>query len=45
VKMELTAIRLKAEQVKRLGKIAKRVDRPVSWLIRRAIDDFLRRQK
>jgi predicted transcriptional regulator len=42
---KLTAVRLKPEQVKKLGKIAVREDVPVSWLIRKAIDAFLRRQK
>jgi len=41
----LTAIRLKPEQVKKLQKIAVREDVPVSWLIRKAIDEFLKRKK
>jgi predicted transcriptional regulator len=41
----LTAVRLKPEQVKKLEKIAVREDLPVSWLIRKAIDEFLKRQK
>ena len=45
VRKKLTAIRLKPEQVERLGKIAQREDVPVSWLIRKAIDEFLKRQK
>jgi predicted transcriptional regulator len=42
---KLTAVRLKPEQLKRLGKIAVREDVPVSWLIRKAIDEFLKRKK
>jgi len=45
VRKQLTAIRLKPEQIARLGKIAAREDVPVSWLIRKAIDEFLKRQK
>jgi predicted transcriptional regulator len=45
VRKKLTAIRLKPEQLKNLEKIAVREDVPVSWLIRRAIDDFLKRKK
>jgi predicted transcriptional regulator len=39
------AVRLKPEQVQKLEKIAVREDVPVSWLIRRAIDEFLKRKK
>jgi predicted transcriptional regulator len=42
---QLTAVRLKPEQVKKLEKIALREDVPVSWLIRKAIDEFLKRKK
>jgi len=45
VRKKLTAVRLKPEQIKRLEKIAHREDVPVSWLIRKAIDEFLKRQK
>jgi predicted transcriptional regulator len=45
VKKQLTAIRLKPEQVKQLERIATREDVPVSWLIRKAIDEFLKRRK
>jgi predicted transcriptional regulator len=45
VKKELTAVRLKPEQLEKLEKISVREDLPVSWLIRRAIDEFLKRQK
>lgn len=45
VRKKLTAIRLKPEQIAKLGKIALREDVPVSWLIRKAIDGFLKRQK
>jgi predicted transcriptional regulator len=42
---KLTAVRLKSEQLQKLDKIARREDVPVSWLIRRAIDEFLKRKK
>jgi predicted transcriptional regulator len=45
MRKKLTAIRLKPEQVKKLEKIAVREDLPVSWLIRKAIDEFLKRKK
>jgi predicted transcriptional regulator len=44
MRKKLTAIRLKPEQVKKLAKIAVREDVPVSWLIRKAIDEFLKRK-
>jgi len=45
VRKKLTAVRLKPEQLEKLEKISVREDLPVSWLIRRAIDEFLKRQK
>jgi len=45
VRKKLTAVRLKPEQIKKLEKISIREDLPVSWLIRRAIDEYLKRQK
>jgi len=39
------AVRVKPEQLKKLGKLALREDVPVSWLIRKAIDEFLKRKK
>jgi len=45
VRKKLTAIRLKPEQVKKLERLAVREDVPVSWLIRKAIDEFLKRRK
>jgi predicted transcriptional regulator len=42
---KLTAIRLKPEQLQKLEKMAVREDLPVSWLIRKAIDEFLKRRK
>jgi predicted transcriptional regulator len=45
VRKKLTAIRLKPEQIEKLEKIAVKEDLPVSWLIRRAIDEFLKRRK
>jgi predicted transcriptional regulator len=45
VRKKLTAVRLKPEQLEKLEKISVREDLPISWLIRRAIDEFLKRQK
>jgi predicted transcriptional regulator len=45
VRKKLTAVRLKPEQLEKLEKISVREDLPVSWLIRKAIDEFLKRQK
>jgi predicted transcriptional regulator len=45
VQKKLTAVRLKPEQLEKLEKISVREDLPVSWLIRKAIDEFLKRQK
>jgi predicted transcriptional regulator len=45
MRKKLTAIRLKPEQLTKLEKIAVREDLPVSWLIRKAIDEFLKRKK
>ena len=41
----LVTVRLKSEQVKKLAKIASREDLSVSWMIRKAIDEFLKRKK
>jgi len=38
-------VRLKPEQLKKLVQISVREDLPVSWLIRKAIDEFLKHQK
>jgi hypothetical protein len=45
MRKKLTAVRLKPEQLRKLAKIAVREDVPVSWLIRKAIDEFLKRKK
>lgn len=45
VQKTLTAVRLKPAQIERLKRIAIREDVPVSWLIRKAIDEFLKRRK
>jgi predicted transcriptional regulator len=45
VRKKLMAVRLKPEQVHKLEKIAVRDDVPISWLIRKAIDGFLKRKK
>jgi predicted transcriptional regulator len=45
VRKKLTAIRLKPEQVEKLEKLSVQEDVPVSWLIRKAIDEFLKRKK
>ena len=41
----LTAIRLEPKQLAELEKIAKREDRAVSYLIRKAIDEYIKREK
>jgi predicted transcriptional regulator len=38
------SIRLKPAQLAKLEKIAAKEDLPVSWLIRKAIDEFLKRR-
>jgi predicted transcriptional regulator len=45
VRKTLAAVRLKPEQLKKLQQISVREDLPVSWLIRKAIDEYLKRQK
>jgi hypothetical protein len=40
-----TAIRLDADDLAKLEVIAKEQDRSVSWLIRKAVSEFLERQK
>jgi len=39
------AIRLDPEQIKALNKMSQQEDRPISWLIRKAIDEFLKLPK
>jgi len=41
----MKAIRVSDEQLKRLAEIGQEMDRPASWLIRRAIDEFIERAK
>jgi predicted transcriptional regulator len=41
----MKAIRISDEQLKRLAEIGEEMDRPASWLIRRAIDEFIKRAK
>ena len=41
----LTAIRLELKQLAELERIAKREDRAVSYLIRKAIDEYIKREK
>ena len=45
MRRKLIAIRLDPKQVKALQRIAKREDRSVSWLIRKAVDDYIRRNQ
>jgi predicted transcriptional regulator len=45
VRKKLASIRLKPEQIEKLEKIAAKEDLPVSWLIRKAIDEYLKRRK
>jgi predicted transcriptional regulator len=42
---KLLSVRLKTEQVTKLERISIREELPVSWLIRKAIDEFLKRKK
>jgi predicted transcriptional regulator len=42
---KLTAVRLDPEQYDNLGEIAQALDRPLAWVIRRAITEFIERQK
>jgi predicted transcriptional regulator len=39
----ITSVRLTEQQVKALEKIGKHEDRSVSWLIRKAIDELIKR--
>jgi len=43
MKLILTAVRLEARQLRELEKIAKREDRTVSYLIRKAINQLIER--
>jgi hypothetical protein len=45
LRKEITSVRLKPEQLKKLEKISAREDLPVSWLVRKAIDEFLKYKK
>jgi len=42
---KLTALRLEPKQLKELSKIGKRLDRTTSYLIRRAVDEFIKKEK
>jgi predicted transcriptional regulator len=42
---KLTAIRLDPKQLADLERIAKREDRAVSYIIRKAIDEYIRKDK
>jgi predicted transcriptional regulator len=42
---QVTAIRLEAKQLTELEKIARREDRAVSYIIRKAIDEYVQRAK
>jgi predicted DNA-binding protein len=41
----LTAVRLEPKQLAKLEKIAKRQDRPIAYIIRKAIDEYIRKAK
>jgi predicted transcriptional regulator len=45
VKKKLIAIRIDEGQAKALAAISRREDRSVSWLIRKAVNEFLKKQK
>ena len=42
---KLTAVRLDQRTAKTLEKIGEELDRPVSWLMRKAIDEYIERWK
>jgi predicted transcriptional regulator len=42
---KLTAVRLDPDQYDKMGEIAQALDRPIAWVIRRAITEFIERQK
>jgi predicted transcriptional regulator len=42
---KMKVIRTDQEQITQLERIGKEVDRPVSWLIRKAIAEFIERNK
>jgi len=41
----LTAVRLEPKQLAELEKIAKREDRTIAYLIRKAVDEYIKREK
>lgn len=45
VKRKLIAVRLDPEQIEALNRMSQQLDRPVSWLIRKAINEFLKLPK
>jgi predicted transcriptional regulator len=45
VKDALTTVRLTAEQMKHLERIGAREDRSISWLIRKAVDELIRKDR
>jgi len=42
---KLTALRLEPKQIRALSKLAKQQDRAVSYLIRKAIDAFIKKER
>jgi hypothetical protein len=42
---KLIALRISTGQLKALKKIAVRDDRSISWLIRKAVEEFLKKKK
>jgi predicted transcriptional regulator len=42
-KDKMSAIRLESDQYKRLQELGELQDRPVSWLIRKAVEEFLQK--
>ena len=43
-KDHMSALRLERSQYERLQKMGEEQDRPVSWLIRKAVEEFLEKQ-
>jgi predicted transcriptional regulator len=42
---KMTAIRVEGDEYKRLQQIGQELDRPVSWVIRKAVQEFIERYK
>jgi predicted transcriptional regulator len=45
IKEKLTSLRIPGKQYEALERIAKRDDRSIAWLIRKAIEEFVKREQ